>query len=141
MHKYFHHIMRRALVIYDFAPDPCEFPNTWGNLFFLFYQCTVKVMHLRCYCNRRKWKYGSFGFHSFQSWQNNRKPVSFQTNKHFDKKKNRKCRAQNKISTNIFLHDILHFHQKEANFKILLGLDLIYGLDDKYLSRDRVTVI
>jgi hypothetical protein len=28
MHKYFHHIcMRRWLVIYDFAPDPSEFPN------------------------------------------------------------------------------------------------------------------
>jgi hypothetical protein len=28
MHKYFHHaFMRRSLVLYDFAPDPSEFPN------------------------------------------------------------------------------------------------------------------
>jgi hypothetical protein len=30
MHKYFHHTyvyMKRSLVIYDFAPDPSEFPN------------------------------------------------------------------------------------------------------------------
>ncbi len=40
MHKYFHHIwVRRSLVIYDFAPDPYEFPYMWGKLNFLFYQC------------------------------------------------------------------------------------------------------
>jgi hypothetical protein len=28
MHKYFYHTyVRRSLVIYDFAPDPSEFPN------------------------------------------------------------------------------------------------------------------
>ncbi len=32
--------MRMSLVIYDFAPDPSEFPNIWGNL---FYQCVVKL--------------------------------------------------------------------------------------------------
>jgi hypothetical protein len=26
MHKYFHPYMRRPLVMYDFAPDPSEFP-------------------------------------------------------------------------------------------------------------------
>ncbi len=31
--------MRRSLVIYDFAPDPSEFPNIWGKFYFLFYQC------------------------------------------------------------------------------------------------------
>ncbi len=27
MHKYLSPYMRRSLVIYDFAPDPSEFPN------------------------------------------------------------------------------------------------------------------
>ncbi len=40
MHKYFHHTyMRKSLVIYDFAPDPSEFPNIWGKFYFLFYLC------------------------------------------------------------------------------------------------------
>ncbi len=34
--------MRRSLVIYDFAPDPSEFPNMWGKFYFLFYQCTYR---------------------------------------------------------------------------------------------------
>ncbi len=33
----------RSLVIHDFAPDPFEFPNIWGKLYFLFYQCTKKI--------------------------------------------------------------------------------------------------
>jgi hypothetical protein len=28
------------LVIYDFAPDPSDFPYILGNFYFLFYQCT-----------------------------------------------------------------------------------------------------
>jgi hypothetical protein len=32
--------MRRSLVIYDFAPEPSEFPNIWGKFYFLFYQFT-----------------------------------------------------------------------------------------------------
>jgi hypothetical protein len=28
--------MRRTLVIYDFTPDPSEFPNIWGNFLFFF---------------------------------------------------------------------------------------------------------
>jgi hypothetical protein len=29
MHRYFHHMRRRSLVKYDFAPpDPSKFPNT-----------------------------------------------------------------------------------------------------------------
>jgi hypothetical protein len=31
--------MSGSLVIYDFAPDPSEFPNIWGKFYFLFYQC------------------------------------------------------------------------------------------------------
>ncbi len=31
--------MRRALVIYDFALDPPEFPYIWGKFYFIFYQC------------------------------------------------------------------------------------------------------
>ncbi len=30
----------RSLVIYDFAPEPSEFPNIWGKFYFIFYQCT-----------------------------------------------------------------------------------------------------
>ncbi len=30
--------MRRPLVIYDFAPDPSEFPYIWEKFYFLFYQ-------------------------------------------------------------------------------------------------------
>ncbi len=30
--------MRMPLVIYDFAPDPSEFPYVWGHFYFLFYQ-------------------------------------------------------------------------------------------------------
>ncbi len=30
--------MRRSLIIYDFAPDPYEFPNIRGKFSFLFYQ-------------------------------------------------------------------------------------------------------
>jgi hypothetical protein len=37
MLKYFPY-MRRPLVIYDFAPDPSEFPYIWGKFYFLF-QC------------------------------------------------------------------------------------------------------
>jgi hypothetical protein len=33
--------MRRPLVIYDFAPDPSEFPYIWGKFYFLFYQCSL----------------------------------------------------------------------------------------------------
>jgi hypothetical protein len=33
--------MRRPLVIYDFAPDPFEFPYIWGKIFFIFFQCTT----------------------------------------------------------------------------------------------------
>ncbi len=37
MHKYFHHTyMRRSLVIYDFAPDPSEFPKILGQFSFNF---------------------------------------------------------------------------------------------------------
>jgi hypothetical protein len=40
MHKYFYHTyMRRSLVIYDFAPDPSEFPIICGIFSFFFYQC------------------------------------------------------------------------------------------------------
>ncbi len=47
MHKYFHHILRgRALVIYDFAPDPSEFPNIGGKFSFLFYQCILLAVEL-----------------------------------------------------------------------------------------------
>ncbi len=35
----FHNIMKRLLVIYDFAPDPSEFPYIWGKFYFIFYQC------------------------------------------------------------------------------------------------------
>jgi hypothetical protein len=31
--------MRRPLVIYDFAPDPSEFPYIRGKFYFIFYQC------------------------------------------------------------------------------------------------------
>ncbi len=31
--------IRRSLVIYDFAPDPSEFPKLWRKFSFLFYQC------------------------------------------------------------------------------------------------------
>ncbi len=31
--------MRRSLVIYDFAPDPSEFPDKGEKFYFLFYQC------------------------------------------------------------------------------------------------------
>jgi hypothetical protein len=35
--------MRRPLVIYDFVPDPTEFPYTqYDEFFFLFHQC---IMH------------------------------------------------------------------------------------------------
>ncbi len=38
----FHRIcMRRPLVIYDFAPDPSEFPYLWEKISFLFYHCTI----------------------------------------------------------------------------------------------------
>ncbi len=39
MHKYFHHTvqyMRGAIVIYDFAPIPSEFPYVRGKVYFLF---------------------------------------------------------------------------------------------------------
>ncbi len=39
--------MRRSLVIYDFAPDPSEFPNIWGKFSFLFYQCTTRLARSR----------------------------------------------------------------------------------------------
>jgi hypothetical protein len=35
--------MRRLLLIYDFAPDPSEFPNIWGKFYFLFYQCGLSA--------------------------------------------------------------------------------------------------
>ena len=35
--------MRRSLVIYDFAPDPSEFPNIWRKFSFLFYQCRINT--------------------------------------------------------------------------------------------------
>ncbi len=49
MHRYFHHIcLRRSLVIYDFAPDPCEFSNICMRKDLLyFYQCSFP-------CNRNK---------------------------------------------------------------------------------------
>jgi hypothetical protein len=31
--------MRRPSVIYDFAPDPAEFPYIRGKFYLLFYQC------------------------------------------------------------------------------------------------------
>ncbi len=34
----FHRIMKRLLVIYDFAPDPSGFPYIWGKFYFN-YQC------------------------------------------------------------------------------------------------------
>ncbi len=34
--------MRRPLVIYEFAPDPSEFPYIRGKFSFLFYQCTIR---------------------------------------------------------------------------------------------------
>ncbi len=37
--KYMIEDVRRPLVIYDFAPDPSEFPNICGKFSFLFYQC------------------------------------------------------------------------------------------------------
>jgi hypothetical protein len=33
--------MRRPLVIYDFTPDPSEFPYIRGKFYFIFYQCRV----------------------------------------------------------------------------------------------------
>jgi hypothetical protein len=33
--------MRRPLVIYDFAPDPIEFPYKKGKFYFIFYQCGI----------------------------------------------------------------------------------------------------
>ncbi len=35
--------MRKLLVIYDFAPDPSEFPYIWRKFHFLFHQCTHAV--------------------------------------------------------------------------------------------------
>jgi hypothetical protein len=35
--------MRRPLVIYDFAPDPSEFPYILGKFYFIFYQCTTRL--------------------------------------------------------------------------------------------------
>ncbi len=32
--------MRRPLVIYDFTPNPSEFPYLWRKILFSFYQCT-----------------------------------------------------------------------------------------------------
>ncbi len=37
--------MRRSLVIYDFSPDPSEFPNIWGKFSLLFYQCAKQIFH------------------------------------------------------------------------------------------------
>ncbi len=37
--------MRRPLVIYDFAPDPSEFPYTYGKFYFLFYQLSSCFLH------------------------------------------------------------------------------------------------
>ncbi len=36
MRKYLTIYKRRSLVIYDFAPDPSEFPYILGNFFFFF---------------------------------------------------------------------------------------------------------
>jgi hypothetical protein len=33
--------MGKPLVIYDFAPDPSEFPNKLGKFDFLLYQCML----------------------------------------------------------------------------------------------------
>ncbi len=52
MRKYFLPNMRRSLVIYDFAPNPSEFPNTWGKFYFLFISVTLTV--LRGALNRTK---------------------------------------------------------------------------------------
>jgi hypothetical protein len=41
MRKYFTICKRRQLVIYDFAPDPSEFPHIGVKFYFLFYQCTL----------------------------------------------------------------------------------------------------
>jgi hypothetical protein len=39
--------MRRSLGIYDFAPDPSEFPYLRGKFSFLFYQCSfIKYSNL-----------------------------------------------------------------------------------------------
>ncbi len=45
MRQYFTYV-RRPLVIYDFAPDPSEYPYIGGKFYFLFYQCvSEKYMH------------------------------------------------------------------------------------------------
>jgi hypothetical protein len=41
--KIFSPYMRRSLVIYNFAPDPSEFPNIWKKLAFLF--ISVRCTH------------------------------------------------------------------------------------------------
>ncbi len=43
MHKIFSPHLRRSLVMYDFAPDPSEFPNIWGKFYFIFYQCALQL--------------------------------------------------------------------------------------------------
>ncbi len=37
--------MMRPLFMYDFAPDPSEFPYIWGKFSFLFYQCTHTAIY------------------------------------------------------------------------------------------------
>jgi hypothetical protein len=53
MPKYFLLFMRRSLVIYDFAPDPSEFPNIWGKFYFIFYQCTLHIIEIYWTVTRR----------------------------------------------------------------------------------------
>ncbi len=49
--------MRRPIAIYNFAPDPSEFPSIWG--IFFFHQCTVpsSIRHESIsdqYCSQKK---------------------------------------------------------------------------------------
>jgi hypothetical protein len=38
MHKFFTIYKEAVIVIYDFAPDPSDFPYMWGKFYFRFYQ-------------------------------------------------------------------------------------------------------
>jgi hypothetical protein len=47
--------MRRSLVIYDFAPDPSEFPNIWEHFLFFFiivgsFKLEAKLVEMRRSC-------------------------------------------------------------------------------------------
>jgi hypothetical protein len=39
MRKYFTIYEEAVIAIYDFAPDPSEFPYIGGKFYYLFYQC------------------------------------------------------------------------------------------------------